>query len=114
VYAQRYPGTGSRCQVSAAGGLQPVWGPRVGELYFLSPNGTLMRATLDAARAVPCPTAPPVALFSTPITNPAGARSHYDVSLADGRLLFNQPSLRDGGAWLHVIVNWLVAAPVAP
>ncbi|MEO5817137.1 MAG: protein kinase [Gemmatimonadaceae bacterium] len=111
IYAQKFPVTGVRCQVSSDGGVQPVWGARPGELYFLSPNGTLMKAMLDLTRPAPCPASAPRALFPTPIRNPSGARSHFDVSLKDGRFLFNLPSMQDGGAWLSVIVNWLAALP---
>jgi eukaryotic-like serine/threonine-protein kinase len=111
IYAQRFPATRSRCQVSSDGGMQAVWGARAGELYFLSPNGTLMKAMLDLTQPAPCPLAPPRAMFQTPIRNPAGTRSHFDVSLKDGRMLFNLPSVQDGGAWLNVIVNWLAAVP---
>ena len=113
IYAQRFPATGSRCQVSSEGGTQPVWGPRAGELFYLSRSGTLMRAMLDLTRAAPCPIAPARALFQTPIRNPSSSRSHYDVSLIDGRLLFAMPSVQTGDAWLTVIVNWLAAIPSA-
>jgi hypothetical protein len=110
IYVQRFPASAGRCQVSSAGGVQPVWGQHPNELFFLSPDGTLMRAQLDLTRQVPCPTAPARALFRTPILAPATARSHYDVSAADGRLLFRLPG-SEGNAWLNVAVNWLAATP---
>ncbi len=110
IYVQRFPVSGGRCQVSSAGGVQPVWGRNPDELFFLSPDGTLMRAQLDLGRPLPCPAAPARPLFRTPVSAPATARSHFDVSAADGRFLFRLPG-SEGNAWLNVAVNWLAAKP---
>jgi hypothetical protein len=106
VFVQRYPDTGWRCQVSQDGGWQPAWGPKRGELFYLNPRGTVMSATLDLSDPASCPEHPPRPRFSTQIRNPSGARSHFDISRNDGRLLFNVPWFEDD-AWLTVIVNWL-------
>jgi len=108
VYAQRLPARGARCQVSANGGYQPVWGRTNGSVYFLSGSGTMMQATLDLSRSAPCPVAAPRALFQTNVRSPSRARSFFDVSMKDGLLLINAPPV-ENGAWLTVIVNWLAA-----
>jgi serine/threonine protein kinase/Tol biopolymer transport system component len=105
VYVQSLTRTRQRCQLSVSGGYQPTWGPKAGELYFLTSNGTVMRAQLDVSSATPCALALPRALFETNIRNPGQARSVFDVSLRAGTLLLNQPSTQDG-AWLNVILNW--------
>jgi Tol biopolymer transport system component len=105
VYAQPFPATGARCQISAAGGYQSAWDAAPGVLYFLTSSGAMMRTTLDLARPAPCPTSAPRKLFQTELRNPSGARSYFDVSLSDRRLLVNAPSVHEG-AWLTVITQW--------
>jgi Tol biopolymer transport system component len=53
IYVSAYPKTeAGRWQVSTAGGLAPMWARDVSELFFLTPDGTLMgvkvRATAPA------------------------------------------------------------------
>jgi Tol biopolymer transport system component/tRNA A-37 threonylcarbamoyl transferase component Bud32 len=111
VYAQAFP-AGPRCQLSATGGHQAVWGRAAGEVFYLSSNGSVMRVTVDLSRAAPCPVGAPRALLQSGVRNPSRARSFFDVSPSDGRLLINAPSAQDG-AWLTVILNWLAVLPPA-
>src|SRR5262249_49561220 len=57
---------GDQWQVSTAGGIHPVWRPDGKELYYLSPDGKLMAATIQAQGAALEPGAPAV-LFQTHI-----------------------------------------------
>jgi eukaryotic-like serine/threonine-protein kinase len=49
VYVTPFPGGGARYQVSAGGGLQPRWSPDGKRLYFVSPDSSLMAATVDGS-----------------------------------------------------------------
>ena len=111
VYAQRLNGSRLACQLSVSGGYQPTWAPKLGELHFITSNGTMMRVDLDASSRAPCALAPPRALFETDIRNPGQARSVFDVSLRTGTFLLNLP-LQDG-AGLNVITKWTAASPRA-
>jgi hypothetical protein len=100
---QPFPPTGFRCQVSADGGWQPAWGRRPDRLYFLSPGGNLMVVTLNLRRKDACPVAPPRIAFQTPVRDPSGSRSHYDVSHSDGRFVFSVPARENLPT---VVINW--------
>ena len=113
VYARRLSGRRLDCQLSVAGGYQPTWGAKPGELYFLTSGGTMMRVLLDLSSAAPCALAPPRVMFETNIRNPGQARSVFDVSAKSGAFLLNLPSMHEG-AWLNVITKWTEVLTTTP
>ena len=109
---QQYPKSESPCQVSANGGYQVAWGKAPGVLYFLRPNGMMMRATLNLGAGRPCPMVAPTELVQTAVRSARNARSYFDVA-PDGRLVINSPKVSEG-VWLSVKTQWLAAANLKP
>ncbi|MET0280110.1 MAG: protein kinase [Steroidobacteraceae bacterium] len=108
VYVRPYPDAyqGSRWQVSAAGGRQPVWSRNGRELFYRDFSGALMAVPVAAGRSF----APgrPVRLFEAPGYLGAGAQGGgrtYDVAPDGSRFLMvrigEQPTTP-----LVVVVNW--------
>jgi Tol biopolymer transport system component len=98
---------GSRWQVSASGGSYPVWRPDGKELYFLSPGGDMMAASITAS-AASITSGAPAKLFATHIFG-AGRESaqgrQYDVA-PDGRFLINSELVAGTAPPITLIQNW--------
>ena len=110
VYVQPFPAAGSRRQVSADGGSQPMWRDDSMELFFVGPDGTIF--------AVPVRTpgiehGTPVPLFKSRVRRAGFANPiHYSVTPDGRRFLLNvplpQPPLR-----ISVFTNWVAAMRAA-
>ena len=105
IVVQSFPKTVSKVQVSANGGLGPLWSANGKELFFVAPDGKLMvvpvRATSEDFKY-----GAPSALFQTRIVNtslPANG-AEFAVS-ADGRILVNE-AVDDVPTPITVILNW--------
>jgi hypothetical protein len=108
VYVQPFPGPGGKQQISTAGGASPRWRPDGTELFYLSPEATLMAAPIRTQGPTLEPGAP-LPLFPARITGPfsgtaGNIRPQYDVS-ADGRFLMNVTT-EETTSPIAVIVNW--------
>jgi eukaryotic-like serine/threonine-protein kinase len=103
VYVYPYPDLRGRSQVSFAGGRQPLWARDGGELFFLSPDGSLMTSKVRTAGAA-WSSDPPVKLLEpgywslTPLRN-------FDVSPDGKRFLVVTPVERDQPE-LIVVQHW--------
>lgn len=65
VWVRPFPDVAAgRWQVSLAGGIEPVWSPNGGELYFRTPNGRLVSASI----------------ITTPSFSVSGTRELFDAS----------------------------------
>ena len=97
---------GGQWQVSAAGGLHPLWRSDGKELYYINPDGAMMAAPITVTRNSLEPGAP-VVLFPTRIYG-GGADiqlgRQYDVT-ADGRFLINTV-LNEAAAPITLLQNW--------
>jgi serine/threonine-protein kinase len=108
IYVRPFPGPGGQWQVSTAGGIAPRWRPDGKELYYISPDSTLMAAPIlvtGTALEPGLPTAlfqPRIALGGAAV---AGTRQQYDVA-PDGRFLINVSTGEGGAAPITVIQNW--------
>jgi Tol biopolymer transport system component len=95
-----------RWQVSVAGGIHPLWRPDGREIYYLSPSGAMMAASV-AVRGAAVDVGAPVELFRPRIFG-GGADvqlgRQYDVA-SDGRFLINT-ELDDTDAPITLIQNW--------
>jgi Tol biopolymer transport system component len=104
VYVVPFPPTGERWQVSAAGGVQPMWGPRDRELYYLSLAGTLMAVPvrsgdgLDVGRAV--------RLFQSPLRSVSGDTEQYAVAPDGSRFLFAPSTAPAKPDVVTILTNW--------
>jgi len=118
IYVRPYPDVNSgRWQVSTMGGTQPLWARSGRELFYVAPDGGLMRVAVERGPARPQSggqawrTGTPAKLFDSTyawaISGLIG-RS-YDIS-ADGRrfLAIKPPAAEQTGAPTNLIVvqNW--------
>ena len=84
VFVRRYPELDAPQQVSAGGGGQPQWRPDQRELFYLSPDRSLMAVTVTESGNLSSFGAPR-RLFKTSIAEgPSAARDSYAV-MPDGR-----------------------------
>jgi Tol biopolymer transport system component len=95
VYVRSYPANSDRVQISAGGGIKPIWSPDGSRIYFWN-SRTMMVAALakDASLRVVSRNA----LFS------GDYNSEYDVSPDGTRLLMFQAQPVSGE--LIVVPNW--------
>jgi Tol biopolymer transport system component len=119
VYAQAFPMTRGKSQMSVAGGIFPRWSRDGNELYFMAPDGRMMAAPVvvgsDGQSLEPTT---PVALFGVRLasggnvlTPGALARPLYAVA-SDGRFLINEVAESDRRTVsLTVVVNWDAELP---
>ena len=63
VYVRAFPSEGARGQISRDGGVEPRWGRDGKELFYVSPDGTLMTVAVQPAGAFQA--SAPRALFKT-------------------------------------------------
>jgi serine/threonine-protein kinase len=102
IYVQRFPGPGERVQVSAAGGINPVW-ERNGRALFFRNGRTLMKAavltepTLSAGK--------PRELFETGV-NLTAVHTHYDVSPDGNKFVIVEGGDANASNPLHTVLNW--------
>jgi Tol biopolymer transport system component len=108
VYVDTFPVAGHRRQVSVGGGVQPRWRRDGSELFYLTPDQTLMVVSVngkdqyfDVGRATP--------LFRTRMSTVgsqiAGPGAYYDVSPDGQRFLINGPPV-DPPPPITVVFNW--------
>jgi len=106
VYVVPYPPTGERIQVSASGGVQARWRADGRELFYLTPEGTLMAVAVDTQRGfVPGAQTP---LFETGL-NVELNRDQYAVSRDGRRFLLAAPADIEGNVEpprIIVVENW--------
>jgi hypothetical protein len=100
VYIEAFPEPRGKVRVSTKGGMYPEWGAGGRELFYVSPEPTLMSAEIKLGTASVQP-ANPRALF--PVTVP-GSVSPYTLAPDGKRILVSEPerTVRP----LKVIVNW--------
>ena len=105
VVVQSFPNPTGKWQVSTGGGMNPRWRSDGKELYFISPDGKLMAAAVQASASA-FETATPVALFSAAnaFLNQGYYKPQCAVS-ADGRFLIGQPVV-DSTTPITLILNW--------
>jgi Tol biopolymer transport system component len=108
AYVQPFPATGGKYQISKTGGNRPTWRSDGRELFFISPDGHVMAATIDVSRQFEAGI--PKSLFATSTgVWPDGGRQ-YAVSRDGKRLLVNALQTQQSAAVpLTVVVNWLSA-----
>ena len=104
IYLQPYPPDGRRVPVSSGGGAEPMWRRDGKELYYIAPDGHIMRVPM-AWDPGPAPGTPERLFLLTlpPLSLPYRAR--YAVSAAGERFYALHESAGDGTA-IHLIVNW--------
>ena len=104
IVVQPFPAPTGKWQVSTAGGIQPRWRNDGKELYFISPDGKLMAASITAGTAFAAAT--PAPLFSVTLAPGAGSNKQQYAVSRDGRFLINQPVESATTAPITLILNW--------
>ena len=104
VFVVPFPPTGERWQVSTNGGVQPLWRADGREIFYLDPEGTLMVASVAAARAFAA--GPPRALFRTPLVNPSSMIEDYRVTGDGQRFLLRLPAADSRPPELKLVLDW--------
>jgi eukaryotic-like serine/threonine-protein kinase len=105
IYAMPFPPTGAKWPVSTGGGVQPRWAHDGKALYFLRPDGALMRVRMDAATGRPA--AAPERLFHSGLRFVLENSDQYHVAPGDRFLVLKPASVVDRGT-LAVLLNGLL------
>jgi dipeptidyl aminopeptidase/acylaminoacyl peptidase len=100
VYVAPFPRMVPPRQVSVGGGVQPLWRQDGRELFYLTPNGTLMSVGIRTGPAFEADTPKP--LFRTNLV-PADGWAQYSVTPDGQRFLVKEP----GRQFFTVLQNWL-------
>jgi eukaryotic-like serine/threonine-protein kinase len=105
VYASPVPPTGQRVQLSAEGGMQPLWKADGRELYYLGPDRGLYVVDIqgDAKELRP---GRPRLLFETPLPVLSAVVEQYRVTGDGERFLFCLPLTSVQREPLRVVMNW--------
>jgi Tol biopolymer transport system component len=101
VYVTRFPPTGEQSQVSAEGGVQPVWRRDGRELYYLDPNGMIFAVEIEPTNLEP---AAPRPLFRAPVGTVSDGVEQY-TTVDGNRFLILKP-IEHSTRPISVIVNW--------
>jgi Tol biopolymer transport system component len=108
IWVDTFPRPGHKARVSSFGGHHPCWGNSGPDLYYLAPDGTLMRASVarDADR-LEVSDATPLFRLETELANVSDiARWPYDVLGNGEHFIFNvEVESRESGRIL-VGLNW--------
>jgi len=103
VFVQPYPGPGTRVQISADGGIEPLWSRDGRELFYR--NGERMMA-VDVTTAPTFRAGTPRVLSEGRFLFSPNGVAGYDVA-ADGRFLMIQPLHPDPPTnQIQVVLNW--------
>ena len=100
VFVQGFPNPGARARFSTEGGAQPQWRGDGRELFYLSPDGTLMAVGVKAGATLE--PGVPRRLFST---GHPPSLDHYAVS-ADGRRFLVLAPVESAPSTITVVLNW--------
>jgi serine/threonine protein kinase len=106
VYACRYPGCGSRVQISTDGGSQPTWRGDEKELFYIAPGGWMMSVPIDTSGGVLKP-GTPARVTQVLLRPPRDEEREYDVSADGRRFLINSLPADKRSFPITVVVNWL-------
>ncbi|HET9384551.1 MAG TPA: protein kinase [Gemmatimonadales bacterium] len=102
VYLQSFPASGEKLAISSGGGGSPVWGPGGRELYYVTPDNTLMvvDVTLGPTSAS---ASSPRELFPLPFEGPA-VSPPYDT--LDGKRFVVLSPVAPATRPMKAITNW--------
>jgi len=107
VYVRDFPGAGHKWQVSNRGGLMPHWRRDGRELFYLTPDGTLMAVGVNAGGTFEV--GDPQVLFATGLRLMPRYKSwmnQYAVSRDAQRFLLNRPVPETTSNAITAVVPW--------
>jgi len=106
VYVTPFPEAGSKWQVSHGGGEEPRWRRDGKELFYLSPEGTLMSVKVNLGNSFEAMT--PVALFQSRRRQKISSQDVFTYAVSNGgdRFLFNTIVDQRQATPLWIVQNW--------
>jgi Tol biopolymer transport system component len=108
VYVQRFPSLGDKRIVSIGGGVEPMWRRDGKELFYLSPDYSIVSVPFEPSE--PPRIGQPTPLFRAPV-NTSSTRNHYVVSPDGQRFLINVEDQSTYLSPITVLVNWIQGLP---
>ena len=109
VYTQAFPELGRKVQISVAGGSEPIWNPRGGEIVYRAGASRDFMSVAVRSGEGGAVSAPRVLVSGAGTARGAVDHTNYDVA-PDGRLLVVEEARADPHAALHVVLGWAQAA----
>jgi len=103
VYVQTFPQTGGKWLISSGGGSQPHWRSDGKEIFYVSPDRTLMAVDVNTSSTFE--TSAPKPLFETQV-NGYNAPNRYVVTADGQRFLVNSPVGEVNQTPITVVLNW--------
>jgi Tol biopolymer transport system component len=107
VYVAAFPAFTAKRQVSSGGGVQPQWRADSRELFYLSPDGSMMSVRVDTPAKLTL--SPPSPLFPTKIA-PDPYVPQYSVT-ADGQRFLGLEPVRGGSAFTFLLNSLNTKSP---
>jgi serine/threonine-protein kinase len=105
IFVRPFPETDNgRWQVSSGGGIKPLWAPSGRELFYVSPNATLMSVPVEPGAGFNFGNA--VRVIDVRPYTLAGAVRDYDVSPDGQRFLLLKDSEQQDRVQINVVINW--------
>ena len=113
IYIKPFPNGAGLWQVSTAGGFEPKWRGDGRELFYISPDRTVMSVEMHCR--VVCESGAPKPLFrvaalGAPLRK-GSLRNEYAVTAAGDRFLVNEPVDGVSAYAFRVVLNWISALP---
>jgi Tol biopolymer transport system component len=107
VYVRPVEDVGGLVRVSRGGARYPRWGANGRELFYVAPDGTLMRVSIDSGPPFRVLSSAPLFRHHALTLSRGGlARSPYDVSPDGQRFLVMIPVEPPRSAPISVLLNW--------
>lgn len=103
IYLQPFPGPGERVTVSSSGGLQAKWRGDGKELFYLTPEGTMMSVEVRAGARLDLGTPRP--LFTTRL-RPNTSSDQYVVTADGQRFIVMEPPADAQLDAMTIVTNW--------
>jgi eukaryotic-like serine/threonine-protein kinase len=103
IYLQPFPGPGERVTVSSSGGVQAKWRGDGRELFYLTPEGTMMAVDVRPGARLDLGTPRP--LFTTRL-RPTFALDQYVVTADGQRFIVMEPPVDAPPNALTIVTNW--------
>jgi eukaryotic-like serine/threonine-protein kinase len=103
VFIRPYPTSGGKVKVSTAGGRQPRWRRDGNELFYLTPDATLMSVSVQQGTVLR--TSSPRVLFTTRVSH--NGEWAYDVTPDGQRFVFSVPMSDSPPAPIQIVLNWV-------
>ena len=105
IYARAFPSGEVEFKVSRDGGRAPRWSADGREIFFLSPEATMMAVRVETAKEFKA--AAPEELFKTPLS-----QNQFPYAVArDGRFLMPMPIDTVVARQITILLNWLPRTP---